>query len=86
MDTNISSIYFWHIQFQKTASMVLWLAWLHRGQFKSRSGQTNDYEIGICCLSTKHSTLMSESKNWLAWNHDSVSEWGNMSSHAMLFQ
>ena len=47
--------------------------------FESRSGQTKDYEIGICCFSTKHAALRRKSKDWLAWNQDNVSEWGNMS-------
>ena len=39
------------------------------------SGQTKDYEIGIGCFSTEHAMLMSKSKDWLAWQYDSVSEW-----------
>ena len=34
--------------------------------FESRSGQTNDNKIGICCFSDKHSVLRSKSKDWLA--------------------
>ena len=47
--------------------------------FYSRSGQTKNYEIGICCFSTKHVALRSKSKDWLARNQDNVSEWGDMS-------
>ena len=47
--------------------------------FKPRSGQTNDYEIGICCFSAKHVVLRRKNKDWLARNQDNVSEWGNMS-------
>ena len=25
--------------------------------FKPRTGQTNDYEIGICCFSAKHNSI-----------------------------
>ena len=50
------------------------------------SGQTKDYEIGICCFSAKHTTLRGKSKDWLAQNQDNVSEWGNMSIHRLLFQ
>ena len=50
---------------------------VYRG-IESRSGQTKDYEIGICCLSTKHTALRRKSKDWLARNHD-VYEWGDMS-------
>jgi hypothetical protein len=34
--------------------------------FEPRSGQTNDYKIGICCFSDKHAALRSKSKDWLA--------------------
>ena len=30
--------------------------------------QTINYKIGICCFSTKHTTLRRKSKNWLAHN------------------
>ena len=53
--------------------------------FKPRSGQTKDYKIGICCFSAKHATLWGKSKNWLAWNQDNVSEWGDMFTHGLLF-
>ena len=43
-----------------------------------RSGQTNDYKIGICCFSAKHAALRRKSKYWLAWNQDNVSKWSNM--------
>ena len=38
--------------------------------FKPRSGQTKDYEIGICCFSAKHERV----KDWLAQNQDNVYE------------
>jgi hypothetical protein len=47
--------------------------------FEPRSGQIKDYKIGICCFSTKHTTLWSQSKGWLAWNQDNVSVWRDMS-------
>ena len=47
--------------------------------FDPRSGQTKDYAIGICCFSTKHVALSRKSKDWLAWDQDIVSEWGDMS-------
>ena len=46
--------------------------------FKPRSGQTKDYTIGICCFSAKDAALRRKSKDCLAWNQDTVSEWGNM--------
>jgi hypothetical protein len=39
-----------------------------------RSGHTKDYRIGICCFSANHAVLRSKSKDWLAQNHDNVSE------------
>ena len=41
--------------------------------FESRSGQTKDCKIGICCFSTKQATLRRKSKDWLARNQDNVS-------------
>jgi hypothetical protein len=52
--------------------------------FESRSGQTKDYKIGICCLSTKRAALRSKSKNWLAQNQDYV--WNDMAICRLLFQ
>jgi hypothetical protein len=54
--------------------------------FKSRSGQTKDYAIGICCFSAKHAAVRRKSKDRLARNQDNVSEWGDMSVHGLLFQ
>jgi hypothetical protein len=48
------------------------------GGFKCRSGQTKDYEIGICCLSAKHAALSNFSaKSWreqvnFQWDGDVV--------------
>ena len=47
--------------------------------FEPRSGQTKDYEIGICGISTKHAALRRKSKDGQAWNQDNVSEEGDMS-------
>jgi hypothetical protein len=55
--------------------------------FEPGSGQTKDYEIGICCFSFKHAALRRKSlKDWLARNQDNVSEWGEMSIHGLLTQ
>ena len=43
--------------------------------FELRLGQTKGYEIGICCLSTKHAALKRKSKYWLTRNQDDVSGW-----------
>ena len=41
--------------------------------FESRSGQSKDYEIGICCFYAKHAALRSKSKDWLTRNKNNVS-------------
>ena len=48
-------------------------------RFEPRSGQTKDCEIGICYFFAKLAALRRKSKDWLAWNQDNVSEWGDMS-------
>jgi len=57
-----------------------------RSRFKSQSGQTNDYEIGIYCFSAKHAALKNKSKDWLSQNQNNVSEWSDMSTCRLLFQ
>ena len=52
--------------------------------FEPRSGQTKDYEIGICCFSTKHAALRRKNKDWLARNQNNV--WSDMSTRELLFQ
>ena len=54
--------------------------------FEHWSGQTKDYEIGICSFSAKHAALRRKSKDWSARNQNNVSEWSNMSAHELLFQ
>ena len=54
--------------------------------FEPRSHQTKDYEIGICCFSTKHVALRRKSKDWLAQNQNNVSRWSVMSTSGLLFQ
>ena len=54
--------------------------------FKPRSGQTKDYEIGMCCFSAKHAALRRKSKDWLARNQNNVSEWSDISTSGLLFQ
>jgi hypothetical protein len=54
--------------------------------FESRSSQTKDYKIGICCFSAKHAALKRKSKDWLARNQNNVSEWSDMSTRGLLFQ
>jgi hypothetical protein len=54
--------------------------------FESRSGQSNDYTIGICCFSAKHAALRRKSKDWLARNQKNVSEWSDISTRGLLFR
>jgi hypothetical protein len=42
--------------------------------FRSRSGQTKDYKIGMCCFSANHAALRRKSKDWSARNQNNVSE------------
>jgi hypothetical protein len=55
-------------------------------ELEYRSGQTKEYQIGICCFFAKHAALRRKSKDWLARNQDNVFEWGDISIHALLFQ
>jgi hypothetical protein len=41
--------------------------------FEPRLGQMNDYEIGICYFSTKHTALRRKSKDRLARNQNNMS-------------
>ena len=54
--------------------------------FEPQSDQTKDYNIGICCFSSKHTALRKKSKDWWARNQDNVSAWGDMSIRGLLFQ
>ena len=54
--------------------------------FKPRSGQTNEFKIGIFCFSSKHVVLRNKSKDWLGWNRVNMSEWSDMSTHGLSFQ
>ena len=54
--------------------------------FEPRSGQTKDYQIGICCFSAKHASLRRKSKDWLDRNQNNVSEWSDISTRGLLFQ
>ena len=53
------------------------LKWVDRQLNPSRVKQKT--KIGICCFSTKHAAVSSNSKDWLAWNQDNVSDWSDMS-------
>ena len=77
--------HFWHNRIGGVMVSVLASNVVDHG-FEPRSGQTTDYEIGICCFSAKHAALRRKSKDWLTRNQDNVSEWGDMSIRRLLFQ
>jgi hypothetical protein len=54
--------------------------------FELRSEQAKDYNIGICCFSSKHAALRRKSKDWLAQIQNNVFEWSDMSTRGLLFQ
>jgi hypothetical protein len=54
--------------------------------FVPQSGQTKEYEIGICCFSAKHAAFRRKSKDCWARNQENVYEWGDMSIRGLLFQ
>jgi hypothetical protein len=57
---------------------VLTLSAVDHG-FETRSAQTKDYLIGMCCFSAKHAVFRRKSKDWLSRNQNNVSEWSDMS-------
>jgi len=85
----------WHIKIMLTLTRpnriggvmitVLSMSVVYRG-FEPRSGETKDYEIGICCFSAKHAALRGKSKYWLVQNQANVSEWDYVSIRGLLFQ
>ena len=44
-------------------------------EFESRSCQTKDYKIGICCFFANHASIRGNNKVSLPLNHDNASEW-----------
>ena len=43
-------------------------------ELNSRSGQINDLNIGICCFSTKQTTLQVKNNDQFSWSQEQVSE------------
>ena len=64
---------------------VLTVGTVDRG-FESRSGQANNYKIGICCFFAKNAALRRKSKDWVARKQNNVLEWSDMSIRSLLFQ
>jgi hypothetical protein len=42
--------------------------------------------IKLVFVASPHAALRRKSKDWLAWNQDNVSEWGDMSIRGLLSQ
>jgi hypothetical protein len=51
--------------------------------FEPRSGHTKDYEIGMCCFSSKYTALRRKRKDWSARNQNKVSS--GVSIRGLLF-
>ena len=54
--------------------------------FETRSGQTKDNAVGMCCFSAKHAILRKKNKHRLALNQDNVSDWSDISIRILFFQ
>jgi len=80
---SISLIYVNHIGYVMISVLVL--STVDRGDVPW-SYKTKDDNIGMCCFSSKHPALRSESKDWLARNLDNLSEVSNISTGGLLFQ
>ena len=46
---------------------------------ETRSGQTKDITVDMCCFSATHAVLRIKNKHWLALNQDNVSDWSDIS-------
>jgi hypothetical protein len=81
-------MYFLHVNLNRICGVmviVLGPSAINSG-FEPWSGQTKDYEIGICCFSAKHAALRRNSNGWLARNRNNMSEWIDMSIRGLLLQ
>ena len=58
---------------------------VYRG-FKSRSGQTKNYEISMYCFSAKHAALRNKSEERRARNQNDMSEWSDIFTRGLSFQ
>ena len=54
--------------------------------FDTQSGQTKDYEIGICCFSVKNTVLERKNKDGLVGIRIMCLKWSDMSNCRLLFQ
>jgi hypothetical protein len=54
--------------------------------FEPQSGQTRNYQIGICGFPSKHALLSRKSKYCLVRNQNNVSESDDMSIRGLMFQ
>ena len=42
------------------------------------SGKTKDNKIGVYCFSDKNAALRRNSKDWLPWDQENVSQWSDI--------
>jgi hypothetical protein len=82
---DLCKIRLYHICFVFIFSSILSHLVLDCG-YESRSGQTKDYKLDICCFSAKHAELRRKSTDCLALNQDNVSEWDNVFTQGLFFQ
>ena len=54
--------------------------------FEPRSGQTKDYEIGICCFSVRYAALRRKRQTGWLGIRKNVPKWSDMSTRGLLFQ
>ena len=54
--------------------------------FETRSGQTKENTVGMCCFSAKHAVLRIKNKHRLALNQDNVSDWSDIYVRVLFFQ
>ena len=56
-----------YFTFKRISNVMVYMHAVDHG-FKSQSGQTKDYKIGIYCFSAKQTALRRKGKDWLARN------------------
>jgi hypothetical protein len=79
----LSFFFLWLKRIGDVMVSVLATSAVGRG-FEFWSGQTKDYEIGMCYFSAEHAALRRMSKDWLARNQDNMSEWCDMSIRGLV--
>jgi hypothetical protein len=85
---HIYAVYIHYMSIIETVSVVQCLAcspWVHQ-IMSSIPDRVKPKTIKLIFVASLLSTvLMSNNRDWLAWNQDSVSEWSDRSIHRLLF-